>query len=79
MSARIMKLESSAANDEYTATLGDYKGKIKRISDKMVELAAQFEKLAQNRTFYTWVVFGDSETGSGISLNSSGKNIWHCL
>ena len=39
----------------------------------MVELAAQFEKLAQNRTFYTWVVFGDSETGSGISLNSSGK------
>lgn len=73
MSARIMKLESSAANDEYTATLGDYKAKSSGISDKMVELAAQFEKLAQNRTFYTWVVFGDSETGSGISLNSSGK------
>lgn len=73
LSARIMKLESSAANDEYTATLGDYKAKSSSISDKMVELAAQFEKLAQNRTFYTWVVFGDSETGSGISLNSSGK------
>ena len=73
LSARIMKLESSAANDEYTATLGDYKAKSSGISDKMVELAAQFEKLAQNRTFYTWVVFGDSETGSGISLNSSGK------
>lgn len=73
LSARIMKLESSAANDEYTATLGDYKAKSSGISDKMVELVAQFEKLAQNRTFYTWVVFGDSETGSGISLNSSGK------
>lgn len=73
LSARIMKLESSAANDEYTATIGDYKAKSSGISDKMVELAAQFEKLAQNRTFYTWVVFGDSETGSGISLNSSGK------
>lgn len=73
LSARIMKLESSAANDEHTATLGDYKAKSSGISDKMVELAAQFEKLAQNRTFYTWVVFGDSETGSGISLNSSGK------
>ena len=73
LSARIMKLESSAANDEYTATLGDYKAKSSGISDKMVELAAQFENLAQNRTFYTWVVFGDSETGSGISLNSSGK------
>lgn len=73
LSARIMKLESSVANDEYTATLGDYKAKSSGISDKMVELAAQFEKLAQNRKFYTWVVFGDSETGSGISLNSSGK------
>lgn len=73
LSARIMKLESSICNDEYTATLGEYKLKSSGISDKMVELAAQFEKLAQNRTFYTWVVFGDSETGSGISLNSSGK------
>lgn len=73
LSARIMKLESSAANDEYTATLGDYKAKSSGISDKMVELAAQFEKLAQNRTFYTWVVFADTETGGGISLKSAGK------
>lgn len=73
LSARIMKLESSICNDEYTATLGEYKLKSSGISEKMESLAAQFEKLAQNRTFYTWVVFGDSETGSGISLNSSGK------
>lgn len=73
LSARIMKLESSICNDEYTATLGEYQLKSSGISEKMENLAAQFEKLAQNRTFYTWVVFGDSETGSGISLNSSGK------
>ena len=39
----------------------------------MESLAAQFEKLAKNRTFYTWVVFADTETGGGISLKSAGK------
>lgn len=73
LSARIMKLESSIYNDEYTATLGEYKLKLSRISEKMESLAAQFEKLAKNRTFYTWVVFADTETGAGISLKSAGK------
>lgn len=73
LSARIMKLESSIYNDEYTATLGEYKLKSSGISEKMESLAAQFEKLAKNRTFYTWVVFADTETGGGISLKSAGK------
>lgn len=73
LSARIMKLESSICNDEYTATLGEYKLKSSGISEKMESLAAQFEKLAKNRTFYTWVVFADTETGGGISLKSAGK------
>lgn len=73
LSARIMKLESSICNDEYTATLGEYKLKLSGISEKMESLAAQFEKLAKNRTFYTWVVFADTETGGGISLKSAGK------
>ena len=73
LSARIMKLESSICNDEYTATLGEYKLKLSGISEKMESLAAQFEKLAKNRTFYTWVVFADTETGAGISLKSAGK------
>ena len=72
LSARIMKLESSICNDEYTATLGEYKLKSSGISEKMESLAAQFEKLAKNRTFYTWVVFADTETGGGISLKSAG-------
>ena len=71
LSARIMKLESSICNDEYT--LGEYKLKSSGISEKMESLAAQFEKLAKNRTFYTWVVFADTETGGGISLKSAGK------
>lgn len=73
LSARIMKLESSTCNDEYTATLGEYQLKSSGISEKMESLAAQFEKLAKNRTFYTWVVFADTETGDGISLKSAGK------
>lgn len=73
LSARIMKLESSICNDEYTATLGEYKLKSSGISEKMESLASQFEKLAKNRTFYTWVVFADTETGGGISLKSVGK------
>ena len=73
LSARIMKLESSICNDEYTATLGEYQLKSSGISEKMESLATQFEKLAKNRTFYTWVVFGDTETGAGISLKSAGK------
>lgn len=73
LSARIMKLESSICNDEYTATLGEYQLKSSGISEKMESLAAQFEKLAKNRTFYTWVVFADTETGGGISLKSAGK------
>ena len=73
LSARIMKLESSICNDEYTATLGEYKLKSSGISEKMESLAAQFEKLAKNRTFYTWVVFADTKTGGGISLKSAGK------
>lgn len=73
LSARIMKLESSICNDEYTATLGEYQLKSSGISKKMENLAAQFEKLAKNRTFYTWVVFADTETGDGISIKSAGK------
>ena len=49
LSARIMKLESSICNDEYTATLGEYKLKSSGISEKMESLAAQFEKLANPR------------------------------
>ena len=73
LSARIMKLVVSEANKTYTATLGDYTLKTDGISEKVLELAAQFEQLAKNRTLYTWVVFADDENGSNISINASEK------
>lgn len=73
LSARIMKLELSEANKAYTATLGDYQLKSDGVSEKMTELAAQFEKIAKNRVFYTWTAFADDEKGTGISISPYGK------
>lgn len=73
LSARIMKLVVSEANKTYTATLGNYTLKTDGISEKVLELAAQFEQLAKNRTLYTWVVFADDENGSNISIDASEK------
>ena len=44
ISARILKLETSVVEDEYTATLGEYLIKRSGISEKVAELAAQFKK-----------------------------------
>ncbi len=73
LSARIMKLVVSEADKTYTATLGDYTLKSDGISEKVLELAAQFEKIAKNRTLYTWVVFSDDENGSNISVDAYEK------
>lgn len=73
LSARIMKLVASETHKTYTATLGDYTLKSDGISEKVLELAEQFEKIAKNRTLYTWVVFADDEKGSNISVDASEK------
>lgn len=73
LSSRLLKIETSVCNDTKTAELGEYKKRSSGISDQVQELADAFAKVAQNRNFYTWVVFGDTETGSGITLDSSGK------
>ena len=44
VSARVLKLESSVANQEYKATLGEYLIKTSGIHQKVAELAAQFAK-----------------------------------
>lgn len=44
MSARILRLESSAANDSHTATIGEYLIKDDGISQKVLELAEQLKK-----------------------------------
>ena len=48
VSTRILLLESSVVDDEYTATLGDHIIKKSGISQKVADLAAQFAKNAQS-------------------------------
>lgn len=73
LSARLLKLEISAANETQQATLGDYLIKESGISDKLKELADQFKSIAQNRKFYTWIAYADDAEGNGISLDPEGK------
>lgn len=73
LSARILKLETSVVEDTYKATLGEYLIKDSGISQKVEALATQFAELAANRTFYTWIAYADDATGTGISLDPTGK------
>lgn len=73
LSARVLKLETSICDQLQTATLGEYLIKDSGISQRVEELAAQFSVLAQNRVLYTWVAYADDESGTGITLNPTGK------
>lgn len=73
VSSRILKLETSIANDKRTATLGEYLIKGSGISQKIEELSAKFTQLASKRPFYTWVAYADDASGTNISLNPTGK------
>lgn len=48
VSARILKLETCATENEYTATLGEYLIKTSGISQKVAELASQFVENSQS-------------------------------
>lgn len=73
LSARILKLETSAVDNEKKATIGDYLIKDDGINQKVEDLAAQFAEIAKNRAFYTWIAYADDENGTGISLDPTGK------
>lgn len=73
VSARVLKLETSDANQTAKATLGDYLIRDSGISTKLEELANQFSELAKNRTLYTWIAYADRADGMGISLDAAGK------
>ena len=74
LSARILKLETSASQRTNKATLGEYLIQSRGISQKLEELAEQFQNIAANRIMYTWIVYADDEQGAGISLYPDGKN-----
>lgn len=74
LTARLLKLEMSESNDTKEAELGDYVRQGSGIDAKVMELAEQFQGLAKNRNFYTWTAYADDEKGTGISIESYGKN-----
>ena len=73
LSARILKLETSVSKKTNKATLGEYLIQSRGISQKLEELAEQFQNIAANRIMYTWIVYADDEQGAGISLYPEGK------
>lgn len=73
LSARILKLETSVSQKTNKATLGEYLIQSRGISQKLEELAQQFQNIAANRIMYTWIVYADDELGTGISLYPEGK------
>lgn len=73
VSARILQLSTSVTEGMKQATLGDYLIKGSGVSTKVLELASQFESIAQNRNLYTWFAYADDDQGTGISLSPAGK------
>ena len=73
LSARILKLETSVSQKTNKTTLGEYLIQSRGISQKLEELAQQFQNIAANRIMYTWIVYADDELGTGISLYPEGK------
>ena len=74
LTARMLKLEMSESNDTKEAELGDYVRQGSGIDAKVMELVEQFQGLAKNRNFYTWTAYADDEKGTGISIESYGKD-----
>lgn len=73
LSTRVLRLETSVVNQTKKASLGEHIMKGSGISQKVEELAAQFEDVAKSRQLYTWIAYADDENGAGISLESTGK------
>lgn len=73
LSARILKLETSIANDTHEATLGNYLIKGSGITQRLTELSQQLKDLSAGRQYYTWIVYADDAQGTGISLSPEGK------
>ena len=73
LSARILKMETSIADDTAKAILGEDLIKDRGISHKIEELAEKFQNIAKCRNLYTWISYADNAVGNGISVNPQGK------
>lgn len=73
LEARILKIETSEADETQTATIGDYLLRTSGISDMVQALAQEVSALGDLESTYTWVAYADDNQGTGISLNPAGK------
>ena len=74
LSARVLRLESSVADNVHTATLGDYLIRDDGISERLHALADQVEQMTANRAVFTWIAYADDAYGSEITTDPSGKD-----
>ena len=73
LSARLLKLSVSIAEDKREAVFGDYLILTSGISARMQQLEEDFAEIAKTRTLYTWFAYADDAEGSGISLDPEDK------
>ena len=73
LEARLLKIETSEAEETQTATIGDYLLKTSGISDMVQQLAAEVSAIGDIEASYTWVAYANDNQGSGISTSPTGK------
>lgn len=73
LEARLLKIETSEANETKKAVIGDYLLKTSGISEMVQQLAAEMAALADLEAAYTWVAYADDNQGTGISTSPIGK------
>lgn len=73
VSARILELKTSETQGKKEAVLGEYLIKSSGISDIVLQLAGQFQQLAQARALYTWLAYADDQYGTNITTDPTGK------
>ena len=71
LSARMLSITICEADGTKTAEFGDYVVKSAGISDRLIELANSLK--ANFKPNYTWIVYADDLSGTGISLDPTNK------
>lgn len=76
LSARLLELKDSWANDTHEATFGDYLIEASQIDPALQALADQMQSIKANAAhqYYPWTRYADDENGAGISAFPAGKS-----
>lgn len=73
LSARLLEIKDSYANDTHEATLGDYLIEANQVDPALQEVANQLKTLKQTAHWYPWTRYADDDQGTGISSLPLGK------